>query len=64
MFLPRSPGKFCQANFQQTLTTPQSDLAHQTLKDPYCFDFLTLREEFDERELENGLIEHIQKILQ
>jgi predicted nuclease of restriction endonuclease-like (RecB) superfamily len=50
-------------NFKQTLPAPQSDLARQTLKDPYCFDFLTLREEFDEKELEDGLIEHIQKFL-
>ena len=50
-------------NFKQTLTSPQSDLAHETLKDPYNFDFLTLREKFDERELEDGLINHIQKFL-
>ncbi|NGX62263.1 MAG: hypothetical protein K940chlam9_01760 [Chlamydiae bacterium] len=50
-------------NFQATLPSPQSDLAHQTLKDPYCFDFLALREKFDEKELENGLLEHIQKFL-
>lgn len=50
-------------NFDKTLTAPQSDLARETLKDPYNFDFLTLREKFDERELEDGLIEHIQKFL-
>ena len=50
-------------NFQATLPSPQSDLAHQTLKDPYCFDFLTLREKFNERELEEGLIDHIQNFL-
>lgn len=50
-------------NFDSTLTDPQSDLAHETLKDPYNFDFLTLREKFDEKELENGLIDHIQKFL-
>jgi predicted nuclease of restriction endonuclease-like (RecB) superfamily len=50
-------------NFQNTLPSPQSDLAHQTLKDPYCFDFLTLKERFNEKELENGLIEHTQKFL-
>lgn len=50
-------------NFQNTLPATQSDLAHQTLKDPYCFDFLTLREEFDEKELEDGLLDHIQKFL-
>jgi len=50
-------------NFNQTLISPQSDLAHETLKDPYNFDFLTLREKFDEKELEDGLINHIQKFL-
>ncbi len=51
------------ANFKNTLTSPHSDLARETLKDPYNFDFLTLREEFDEKELEDGLINHIQKFL-
>jgi predicted nuclease of restriction endonuclease-like (RecB) superfamily len=50
-------------NFQITLPSPQSDLAHQTLKDPYCFDFLALKEKFDEKELEDGLLAHIQKFL-
>lgn len=50
-------------NFKQILTSPQSDLAHEALKDPYNFDFLTLREKFDEKELEEGLINHIQKFL-
>lgn len=51
------------SNFKRTLTSPHSDLAHETLKDPYNFDFLTLREKFDEKELEDGLLEHIQKFL-
>jgi len=38
------------ANFHQRLPAPQSDLARQTLKDPYIFDFLTLAEPFQERE--------------
>ncbi len=50
-------------NFQQTLPAPLSDLACQTLKDPYCFDFLTLRKKHDERELESGLLDHVQKFL-
>ncbi|NGX56963.1 MAG: hypothetical protein K1060chlam5_01218 [Candidatus Anoxychlamydiales bacterium] len=50
-------------NFQNTLISPQSDLANQTLKDPYLFDFLTLRDEYDEQELESGLLDHIQKFL-
>lgn len=51
------------SNFSSTLAPLQSDLATQTLKDPYCFDFLALKEPFDERELENGLLNHIQKFL-
>jgi predicted nuclease of restriction endonuclease-like (RecB) superfamily len=50
-------------NFQKTLPSTHSDLAHETLKDPYNFDFLTLREKFDEKELEDGLLNHIQKFL-
>lgn len=43
------------SNFQLKLPEAQSDLARQTLKDPYNFDFLTLREEYDEKELEYAL---------
>lgn len=50
-------------NFQATLPSPQSDLAHQTLKDPYCFDFLMLRDKYDEHELESALLDHVQKFL-
>ena len=50
-------------NFSVALPKPQSDLAKQTLKDPYIFDFLTLTWEHDEKELENALVEHITKSL-
>jgi predicted nuclease of restriction endonuclease-like (RecB) superfamily len=50
-------------NFQRTLPPPQSDLAAQLLKDPYLFDFLTLEKPFDERELETGLLRHLQDFL-
>jgi predicted nuclease of restriction endonuclease-like (RecB) superfamily len=50
-------------NFKQTLPSPQSDLAQQALKDPYTFDFLSLSTEARERELEQGLVDHIQKFL-
>lgn len=50
-------------NFGQTLPAPHSELARQLLKDPYLFDFLTLEEPFHERELETGLLAHIQKFL-
>jgi len=60
--LYRRQGK-AVTNFQRTLPAPQSDLAQQLLKDPYNFDFLTLSQDAHERELEVGLVEHIQKFL-
>ncbi len=50
-------------NFQAALPAPHSDLARQTLQDPYNFDFLMLREKHDEQELENALIKHITRFL-
>jgi predicted nuclease of restriction endonuclease-like (RecB) superfamily len=50
-------------NFAKTLPPPQSDLAQQTLKDPYVFDFLTIGDDAFEREMEGGLLAHIEKFL-
>lgn len=50
-------------NFAKRLPPPDSDLVQQTLKDPYLFDFLTLETGFHERELETGLIAHLEKFL-
>jgi predicted nuclease of restriction endonuclease-like (RecB) superfamily len=50
-------------NFDQQLPPLQSDLATQVIKDPYIFDFLTLEEPFHERELETGLLIHVEKFL-
>ncbi|MEM6700060.1 MAG: PDDEXK nuclease domain-containing protein [Bacteroidota bacterium] len=50
-------------NFAKTLPSPQSDMAQQTLKDPYILDFLNLREDALERELEEALVKHITKFL-
>jgi len=50
-------------NFDQRLPKPFSDLAKETLKDPYCFDFLGLTHEAQEREIENALIHHISRFL-
>ncbi len=50
-------------NFDTTLPELQSDLAKEVLKDPYCFDFLTIREDFNEKELENDLLTHLTKFL-
>ncbi len=50
-------------NFELRLPNLQSELVKQTLKDPYIFDFLTIGEQFTERELETELVKHIQKFL-
>ncbi|KKP28850.1 MAG: hypothetical protein UR12_C0016G0007 [candidate division TM6 bacterium GW2011_GWF2_30_66] len=50
-------------NFKKTLMPLQSDLAEQVLKDPYNFSFVALDKKYRERELEQGLIDHIQKFL-
>lgn len=50
-------------NFEARLPAPHSDLAHETLKDPYLFDFLGLGLEAHEREIENALMRHITRFL-
>ena len=50
-------------NFSRTLPPPQSDLVQQITKDPYNFDFLTLGTDARERELEGGLVAHVEKFL-
>ncbi len=50
-------------NFQAVLPALDSDLAQQALKDPYNFDFLMIDGKAREREIEQGLIHHIQKFL-
>lgn len=42
-------------NFKNTLPKLQSDLANEITKDPYSFDFLTLRQSYDEKELEEDI---------
>jgi predicted nuclease of restriction endonuclease-like (RecB) superfamily len=60
--LYRREGK-AVTNFQATLPQPQSDLAQQTIKDPYNFDFLSLRAKHDEKELEDALLSHVTRFL-
>ena len=50
-------------NFERTLPAPLSDLARESLKDPYRFDFLSLGAEAGERELEDALVGHISRFL-
>jgi predicted nuclease of restriction endonuclease-like (RecB) superfamily len=50
-------------NFELTLPKPQSDLARESLKDPYRFDFLGLTAEAQEREIERALVKHVTDFL-
>ena len=50
-------------NFDRLLADEQSDLAKQTLKDPYNFDFLTLDSAYRERELETALMQNVTRFL-
>ena len=51
------------SNFKAVLPSPQSELAQQTLKDPYMFDFLTLSQRAVERDVENQLVANITRFL-
>lgn len=51
------------SNFHQHLPAIQSDLAHEVLKDPYNFDFLTIQGKAYERAVEDGLVTHIRDFL-
>lgn len=51
------------SNFVARLPSPHADLVHETLKDPYLFDFLGLGDDAHEREIENAMIRHITRFL-
>ena len=50
-------------NFENTLPALDSDLVNYTIKDPYIFDFLSLQNEYKEKELENAMINKIRDVL-
>ncbi len=50
-------------NFKERLPPPDSELAQQTLKDPYLFDFLGISNEALERDIENAMTRHVTKLL-
>ncbi|MFZ3047395.1 MAG: PDDEXK nuclease domain-containing protein [Desulfatirhabdiaceae bacterium] len=50
-------------NFEQRLPKPQSDLARESIKDPYRFNFLGLTDEAQEREIEGALVQHVTRFL-
>ena len=51
------------SNFERRLPSPQSELAAQTMKDPYVFDFIPFREEMLERDIEQALVRDVTKLL-
>lgn len=50
-------------NFSNTLPNPQNDLATQTMKDPYLFEFISLKEHTNEVQIENAMINRIKNVL-
>lgn len=50
-------------NFAAALPEPDSDMAAKVFKDPYLFDFLGTADPRREREVEEALVEHIQRFL-
>lgn len=50
-------------NFEVTLPAPQSDLAKESLKNPYIFDFIGMGEPMHEKDLQSALIRHIQQFM-
>ena len=51
------------SNFNKVLPDVQSDLAKEMTKDPYNFDFLTIRADYDEKELQDALMDNVQGLL-
>ena len=51
------------SNFESRLPSPQSELAAQTMKDPYVFDFIPFRDEMLERDIEQALVRDVTKLL-
>ena len=51
------------SNFESRLPAPQSELALQTMKDPYVFDFIPFKEDMLERDIEQALIKDITELL-
>lgn len=51
------------SNFEARLPSPQSELAVQTMKDPYIFDFIPFKEDMVERDIERALVQDVTKLL-
>ena len=51
------------SNFEVRLPAPQSELAVQTMKDPYIFDFIPFKEDMVERDIEHALVKDVTRLL-
>ena len=51
------------SNFEKLLPAPQSELAVQTMKDPYVFDFIPFKEDMVERDIEKALVKEVTSLL-
>ncbi len=51
------------SNFKAVLPAADSDLLQQTMKDPYIFDFVAMKDRHNEGELEAQLVDHVEKFL-
>ena len=51
------------SNFENRLPSPQSELATQTMKDPYIFDFIPFKSDMVERDIEKALVKDVTKLL-
>ena len=50
-------------NFTETLPVPEANDVKAMLKDPYIFDMLTFTDQYNERDVEIGLVKHVEKFL-
>lgn len=50
-------------NFTETLSAPEAGNVRSMLKDPYIFDMLTFTDQYNERDVEIGLVNHVEKFL-
>ena len=50
-------------NFTEILPAPEANDVKSMLKDPYIFDMLTFTEQYNERDVEFGLVKHVEKFL-
>ena len=50
-------------NFTETLPAPEASEVKSMLKDPYIFDMLTFTDQYNERDVEIGLVSHVEKFL-